>query len=87
MTRAKQPTAPVCRGCGQEAVRRPPKVWRSVLYPRPNWSHADQTALCPIPDPNRPDWWGPYAARPVWRPIQPDRPTQPEQPSAEGTAA
>ncbi|MFG2223534.1 HNH endonuclease [Streptomyces sp. NPDC048644] len=84
---SKEPTTPVCRGCGDEAVNRPPKAWRSVDYPRPDWSHADGTPLCPIPDPNRPDWWGPYGTKPVWRPSAPDRSGRLKPSTEEGAAA
>ncbi|MCT2592365.1 hypothetical protein LHJ74_21070 [Streptomyces sp. N2-109] len=57
-------TVPVCRECHDRAAPRPPKVWRAVLTPRPDWSHTDGTPLCPVPNPGRVDHWGPYASEP-----------------------
>ncbi|AQW53411.1 hypothetical protein SHXM_06874 [Streptomyces hygroscopicus] len=58
-------TGPFCGKCGDPAVPRPPKTWRAVMTPRPDWSHEDGTPLCPTGVSRCPGDWGPYASDPV----------------------
>lgn len=64
---AEPPFAARCAGCDQAAVREPPRdhsAGRARREPRPDWSHADRTALCRIP--------GPDGLQPGWaEPVQP----------------